>query len=210
MQGFIFDFDGIIVDTEPFAIQAWKSCLRPYGVDLSNDQFNLMVGTSNDLCVNLIKDQTGVEISEIDFWNTLLDLIKINISAPKDGLLPLLIKIQKRGNQLAIASNSITSFIISTLKHLQIDEHFSEIVGSDQVVNHKPFPDVYLEAARRLGVSPQNCLAFEDTPLGAQAAISAGMKCILIPNLLLPPPPNHFQVYQNFYEVLANFDDIAT
>jgi len=95
------------------------------------------------------------------------------------------------------------------MEHLQIKQYFTEVVGVEQVQNGKPCPDVYLEAAKRLELPPQKCIAFEDSPTGAQAALNAGIKCILVPNPLLPPPEGPFQVYRSLTDVLNDFDAVT-
>ena len=87
---------------------------------------------------------------------------------------------------LAVASGGRRDIVIKTLTILGICEKFDAIIGAEDYVNGKPAPDPFLEAARRIGVAPERCLAFEDTLLGIESAASAGMKTVLVPDPRLP------------------------
>ncbi len=86
------------------------------------------------------------------------------------------------GWKLALASNSPAQLCFLVLQRLGIAARFDTVVSVDDVASGKPDPDIYLLAARRLGVEPQECLAFEDTPVGARAALAAGMRVVAIPS----------------------------
>ncbi len=117
-------------------------------------------------------------------------IVKNDSEGPKTmadgGLLPLLEDLRGRGYRLGVASNSPWKHIVSTTRRLGIAGHFASMVGADQVARPKPAPDVYLHAARGLGLAPTACLAAEDSPSGVEAAYAAGMACVFIPNRDLP------------------------
>jgi HAD superfamily hydrolase (TIGR01509 family) len=83
---------------------------------------------------------------------------------------------------MAVASGGYREIVIATLRALELDGFFDVVVGAEDVLRGKPHPDPFLEAARRLGVEPGNCLVFEDSPLGMEAAQRAGMLAVLVPS----------------------------
>jgi beta-phosphoglucomutase-like phosphatase (HAD superfamily) len=148
-----------------------------------------MMGTSLDRCLAYVLQETGIprsraELSK-DYWGHLWRLIDNGIEAIP-GVKAILDYLYSCGYLLGVASNSPTSYIAKTTSQVEIAAYFSCMVGADAVGHPKPAPDVYLKAAAHLGLSPEECLAVEDTPSGVRSAISAGMRCILIPDPALP------------------------
>jgi len=192
IDGVILDLDGLMVDSELLAREAWQRCLDPYGRAMDTAQYRALIGVSHEESARIVIDRYGLDVSpeELDhgfrrYFHTLVETAK-----PYPGLLPLLDELRRRGYRLGIASNSPGKHVVSTARRLGIAAYFACIVGADQVPQAKPAPDVYLHAARGLGLPPAHCLAAEDSPSGVQAAHAAGMGCVFIPNPDLPQP-NH-------------------
>ena len=99
---------------------------------------------------------------------------------PNPGLIPLLDDLRRREYPLAVASNSPAGYVRDTLSTLGLLEYFSAIVGRDQVRSGKPDPEVYRAAAGRLEMPVSSCLAIEDSPVGMQAAVDAGIRCVIV------------------------------
>ncbi len=212
IQGFIFDLDGLMVDSEWLSYRAWLRCLEFYGATMTEDQYRGLIGTSHDTTLRYIADLVGLEgIEEAlqqGYQEHIGALIDQGHLKPMPGLLPLIEALHARGYRLGVASNSATSFVQRATRHIGADRYLSCLVGRDQVPNAKPAPDVYLKAARCLGVSPANCLAFEDTAIGAQAALAAGMRCVLIPSpgLEVLPPEGIEAVFPSLSDFHAALD----
>jgi HAD superfamily hydrolase (TIGR01509 family) len=186
IKGVIFDLDGIMIDSEPLAFQAWQLCLRPYGARLTWEQNRHLIGLDHEASLSYIIKLTGLtavyETLNKGFWPQLLTLIEDIALTPLPGLLPLLDELDERKCLMGIGSNSPSSYVQKITTKLGIKERFTCMVGADQVAEGKPAPDVYLEVARCLRLAPASCLVLEDSPTGTRAALSAGMHCVLISN----------------------------
>ncbi len=213
IRGVIFDLDGLMIDSESLALEAWQRCLEPYATSLTKEQYQHLIGTSHQRTQQLIAEMTGVELppeaSETGFWEHVLELIGQK-GAPEAGLLPLLRDLERRGYRLGVASNSPSHYVSQVLKLIGAAPYIAYAVGADAVARPKPAPDVYQQAARGLGLRPGECLAFEDSPTGAQAALASGMRCVLIPS----PHIEHdiamdgVRVFSSLSECHAALDDI--
>jgi beta-phosphoglucomutase-like phosphatase (HAD superfamily) len=120
----------------------------------------------------------------------------------KMGALALLKYYQTKGVICAVASSSAISHIQHRLSHVNVLHFFSTITSGQEVTRGKPAPDIYLLAMQKLGVQAEECLAFEDSELGARAAIAAGLNVVVVPDLI---QPSDF-VIQNSYQVVASLD----
>ena len=101
---------------------------------------------------------------------------------PYDGFFELIELLSKHNFKIALASNRYINHIFLVLKNLEVEKYFNIIVGPSEERKHKPHPDIYLHAAKELGLNPEDCVALEDSESGVISAHSAGMKVIAIPN----------------------------
>ncbi len=182
-RAFIFDLDGVLADTEPLAFEAWQQLIDPTGIVMDDDDYQAMLGTDAEGTANFIFRRTGLRMPPdemvADHWRRMKVLIEAELEQ-SPGSLELMAELKRRGCRLAVASNSPTSYVVHVLKKVRLLDEFDAVVGRDQVRQGKPEPEPYLEAARRIGVAPQDCVAVEDSPLGLRAAINAGMRCLAI------------------------------
>ncbi len=181
----IFDMDGLLVDSEPVWQIAEDALIQSRGrrpdplirealVGMRMDEFLHKVSLSyqiEDTIENLYADLVG----------RMLELIPTNVT-PQPGAAEILDHLTQRNIPRAIASSSPLSVIDAVLNSQGWDEVFSVRCSADAEKRGKPAPDVYLRAAERLGLSPAHCLALEDSPNGARAAIAAGMVCYAVPD----------------------------
>jgi HAD superfamily hydrolase (TIGR01509 family) len=213
VESVIFDMDGLMVDSEPLAIEAWQRCLTPLGANLPVEQFHRLIGVSHEDTLRYITQWTGVapEIANAGFWNNLLALVGER-GKPADGLVPLLDELETRGYPLGVASNSPIVYVRHVTDILAVTKHFKCMVGADEVPHPKPAPDVYIQAARCLGVPPESCLAFEDSSTGASAALAAGMRCVLVPSLekASSDPDGVYAVVPSLSACHARLDELLT
>jgi HAD superfamily hydrolase (TIGR01509 family) len=187
VQAVIFDLDGLMINSEDLAPEAWDLTLAGEGAALSREHYEKLVGASYEETIAYIVEQTGLEFEAGQlnrrFLSVLLERIKVK-GKPMPGLLELLEALAERGYRLAVASNSPAYYVRQVLSILGLDCYFDGCVFSaDQVARPKPAPDVYFRAAECLGVPPERCLVFEDSLTGVQAAMAAGMRCSMVPTV---------------------------
>jgi len=180
----IFDLDGVIVDTARYHYLAWKRIAGSLGYDLPaglNEQLK-GVGRAESLDLILaagnIRLNAGEKKELADRKNSLyLEYIS---GIKTDELIPcakeLVLLFRKKGKKTALGSSSRNAAKI--LEKLEITNLFDCIVDGNQIERTKPYPEIFLTAARNLGVSPENCVVIEDAAAGVQAAINGGMKVV--------------------------------
>lgn len=190
LEALIFDFDGLIVDTEWPDFQAWQEmCLR-YGVELALETWLPCVGTG---VTTQVFDPCDYLISQL---GQALDRETIRAQCKKRGLelianqpvLPgvedLLVQARERGLRLAVASSSSRAWVTNHLDRLGLIDYFDALACADEVVYTKPYPDLYLQAMEKIQVRAEQAIAFEDSLNGMLAAKRAGLFCVLVPNAL--------------------------
>ena len=212
MRGAIFDLDGTIVDNMPvhgeaFAIFAERHGLRPLTLD---DRRRLDGRRNRDIFPELFRRElTDAEQAAFaDEKEALYRELSVGRLAPAAGLVRLLDCLDARAIPFGIATSAPPGNVIHTLAELGLATRLTCIVRSDQVPHGKPFPDVFLAAAERLGVPAADCVAFEDAPIGVIAARSAGMKTVAVASsfpadVFLAPEVGADVVIRDFEEYLA-------
>lgn len=187
VEAVIFDLDGLMVDSEPLAKQAWRTLLARYGHTLDQEIINAMFGLRWTDSSLLVKERFGLPLlaSQIaaEEKRIFMALLDGNL-CPMPGLLDLLRAIDAHGLPRAVATSSGRDCALIALRTVGVADGFSAIVTGDDVVHGKPAPDIYLAAAAELGRHPASCLALEDSPHGVSAAKAAGMRCVAVPNEL--------------------------
>ena len=187
IQGIIFDMDGLMVDSEPLARQAWLDFLAKYGYTMDQAAFDAILGLRLMDSARVIKqhfdlpltvEQVATQRSEL-FLAALVGNLQ-----PMPGLHQLLDVIDARGLPRAVATSSPAFYAPVALREVGAAEGFVAIITGDTVAQGKPAPDIYLAAAAALDLPPMACLALEDSPHGLHAAKAAGMRCIAVPNAL--------------------------
>jgi HAD superfamily hydrolase (TIGR01509 family) len=177
--------DGVLIDSEPVAAQAWRTYLSRYGHTLEERVYERMVGLRLSDSAKLVAQHYGLPVPPEEVAQArdalFLDLI-LRDPHPMPGLHRLLEALSGRGLRLAVATSAHQGYAPRLLTALNIRQRFEVIVTGDQVEHGKPAPDIYLHAASRLGLEPRACLVIEDAPQGVAAAKAAGMACVAVPN----------------------------
>jgi len=175
--GLIFDCDGTLADTMPAHYRAWTATLDKYGIPFSEARFYAMGGMPTESIIRVLAADAGVAVADVEAMvrekeaGFLTHLPAVRIIEPV-----LAIVRRYRGQlPLAVASGGYRDTITRTLDRLGIRDWFDAMVVAEDTPRHKPEPDVFLEAARRLGVAAKGCVVFEDTDIGLEAAQRAGM-----------------------------------
>ena len=185
----IFDYDGIILDSETAEFESHRLIYERSGVSLTPDEWCDQIGVWSDgdeerWCTRL-SDLTGVAHDAAAFKADQHRLFQEVVARePMRGIRDLLDLLAAARLPLAIASTSPARWVVPAAGRLGISGRFRAIVTADDVQRRKPAPDVYLEAARRLGADPAACVAIEDSAPGIAAAAAAGMKTVTIPHWL--------------------------
>ena len=173
--------DGVIVQSEEAHIQAEKQIMLKRGVTISTEELHLYTGSTAKYMFSRLKENYGlknsVEDLEMEKEDLLLKLMQRDMK-PTEGVIPLIRQLKQRGVKLALASGSSRRVIDHVLCGLEIRSFFDAIVGAEDVSKSKPDPEVFVEAAARLKIKPEECLVVEDANLGVLAAKRAGMKCV--------------------------------
>lgn len=185
----IFDMDGLLLDSERPIRDAWIEVGREIGVMLDAPTYQRVIGRSMPDVHAILGEVFGVDTyrSAAERVAALLEQRHAQQGyAAKAGADALLGWLGGRGIRCGLASSSYRDKVLRRLRQAELIDYFAAIASGDEVERGKPSPDVYLLAAQRLGVDPARCLAFEDSDNGARAALQAGMRVVIVPDLIQP------------------------
>jgi len=182
IQAFIFDMDGVIIDSEPLHFEVDIQVMKDFGASITQEQLEKYVGMTNPEMWKLIREEYQLQrtVSEIiDYQlSNKIKMLTAREMEPIDGIRELLADLKASGIPVGIASSSPPVFIKAVLDKFGLLDAFNCIVSGEEVERGKPAPDVYLKAAELLGVEPASCMVLEDARHGIAAAKAAGMQCI--------------------------------
>lgn len=186
IRGIIFDCDGTLADTMPLHWRAWQAVAQRHQLHFPEERFYALGGVPTRDILRMLSREQGVPIDPIAVshekeseYLPLIDQVEpvnavVAVARSNHGKVPM-----------AVASGGTRKIITQVLDHLGIVSLFKAIVTSEDVTRQKPAPDIFLEAARRIGVPPRFCRAYEDTELGLQAIRAAGMEAVDVRRLHL-------------------------
>jgi beta-phosphoglucomutase family hydrolase len=179
IKGLIFDCDGTLADTMPLHWRAWQMITLRHELHFPEDRFYSLGGVPSRDILRMLAQEQGRSLDHIavahekeEAYLPMLPQVEpihavVEIAKENFGRIPM-----------AVASGGTQKIITDVLEHLKIRHMFGAVVTSEMVKHQKPAPDIFLEAARRIGVEPQFCRAYEDTELGLQAIRAAGMDAV--------------------------------
>jgi len=207
LKAVIFDMDGLMFDTERLGVEAWSNVGQKLGLNITKELMLKVIGVS---WVSNKKIFTQ-ELGEFDFYNAqalfheyLNDAIVNNDIPVKPGLMDLLDFLDEVKLKKAVATSSNYDDAMFFLTKAGVYNRFDAIVTGDMIANGKPNPDIFLHTAGLLGVSSEECMVLEDSINGIKAAHSAGMKPVMIPDLI---PPNE-EIRPLLYAKLTSLADV--
>jgi HAD superfamily hydrolase (TIGR01509 family) len=189
VEAVVFDLDGVIVDSEPIWDEVRERYTLERGGRYDDKAQRAMMGMSSTEWSRYIHDELGVNVPPVQINADVVELM----AARYREHLPLIPGAREGVERMAcsfpcgLASSSNRRLIDEVLELGELAEFFRATVSSEEVPRGKPAPDVYLEAARRLGVAPEGCAAIEDSHAGIRSAKAAGMRVVAIPNPHYPP-----------------------
>lgn len=188
IKALIFDFDGLILDTELPAFQSWQEIYEEHGCSLPLSEWAIALGTTTsifDAC-QYLEEQVGRPVDRAALrerrQQRKLELTLLQAALP--GVLDYIADAQRLGLRLAVASSSSRGWVADHLLRLGIYDAFVCLACSDDVARVKPEPELYLAAMKCLGVGAEEAVALEDSPNGITAAKRAGLFCVAVPNAL--------------------------
>lgn len=176
--GLIFDCDGTLADTMPIHYRAWTALLEPRGITFTEERFYQLGGMPTAKIIRLLSEETGVAVAHVEAMVEEKEAHFLTMLAEVKPLAPVLtIAENYRGAMpMAVASGGYRDVVAKTLDFIGVRDWFGAMVCAEDTANHKPEPDVFLEAAHRLRITEtKHCVVFEDTDIGLEAARRAGM-----------------------------------
>lgn len=176
-RGLIFDCDGTLADTMPVHYVAWTDMLTRHGIPFPETRFYELGGVPTAQIIRILSQEYGVPVDDVDAMvqeKETAFLEKLHAVKPIEKVIHVA-KYHRGKLPIAVASGGYRETVSRTLDLLNIRDWFDAMVTAEDTARHKPEPDVFLEAAKRLGVPPQTCVVFEDTDIGLLAAQRAGM-----------------------------------
>ncbi|MFJ8884948.1 HAD family hydrolase [Streptomyces sp. NPDC102402] len=182
----LFDLDGTLIDSEPNYYEAGRRLLARYGVrDFSWENHTRFIGIGTRETLTVLRREYGID-APVDELLAGKNALYLELAGSSTNAFPQMREFVRRlhedGVPMAVASGSSRAAIAATLSVTGLDAYLPLYVSAEEVAHGKPEPDVFLEAARRLGVAPDSCVVVEDAAPGVRAAHAAGMRCLAIPD----------------------------
>lgn len=208
----ILDFDGTLIDTERVMMRSVMEYADLHGVKYDTEFMLKFVGVSPQYIVELLKDKYGRDFDAVGFIKGAVDYFNktlfTNPTPLMDGAKELLEFLKNDGWKTGLATSTYRKIVEFELKYHGISDYFDVTVCGDEVEHTKPSPEIYIKATKLLGVAPEDCFALEDSTVGIESAINAGMKTIAIPDLHDVSDENRkkcFQVVKDRFDAINLF-----
>lgn len=186
----VFDMDGLIFDTERVGRDAWIQVGEQYGLHNIDEVNNRCLGCNQARCREIFDEEFGGKLSLDTMLQTAKPIIERYYAEHgmpcKDGLRELLEYLKAHGIKIAMATSSNRADAERNLNMAGLRDYFDALICGDMIQKSKPDPDIYLTAARTLGVQPGECIGLEDSRNGIKSVAAAGMHGMLIPDLIQP------------------------
>lgn len=211
IKAVLFDMDGLMVDTESLATEAFIHSAKKQGYDMTKEETLLVLGFTTksiyEFWENYFKnsDVSGKQL--VDDHYKYIENILFTTGPRKMPYIEELLKYLKESNyKVAVASSSNMDHIINNMEKTGLKKYIDEFASGAEVENGKPAPDVFLLAAERLGVKPEECLVLEDSKAGVLAGSSAGAKVIMVPDMFKPDE----ECKERTYRIVGNLGEVIS
>ncbi|WP_374421607.1 HAD family hydrolase [Chromobacterium sp.] len=212
----LFDMDGLMIDTERISMESWRRAADELDMTLSDQLLLDMVGLSMRRCTEFLSERLGSQdhavalqnVGRRHYWQ-MLEHEEIPL---KPGIEALLDWVREQKLPRAVATSTQRQLADIKLGRTGLASYFDTVVAGDEVAHTKPAPDVYLAAARKLGIDPLRCVVLEDSIYGLHAGVAAGMRVILVPDLVTPPADqthHALAVCQDLHQALEVLQQLA-
>jgi HAD superfamily hydrolase (TIGR01509 family) len=182
--GVIFDSDGVIVDSEPFSLAAFRQAMEEQGVFLNDKDIMANCGLTDADIVRYVSEKFGIE-ADLDLFhsrkqNLYQEMILSGNLKACEGAVELLSNLERLNIPFALASSGSIRKIRLNLTHVGLWDRFPVKISGEDMKRGKPHPDIFLASAERLNLAPDRCVVIEDSLNGIEAAHRAGMKCVAV------------------------------
>ena len=208
IKGVISDMDGVILDTEKLYVRFWCEAANFCGYPMKKHHALSIRSMARPFAIERLKSYFGEDFDYYAVHDKRIELmdkyIEENGIEAKKGAKILLSYLKNNGYRVALATATGVERTQKYLKQLGLYEYFDEIVCASMVEHGKPAPDIYLYAAQRLGLAPQECIALEDSQNGIRSAVSAGCKTVMVPDLDGPSE----EILPQLYAVADGLEDV--
>ena len=211
IKAVLFDMDGLMVDTESLATEAFIHSAKKQGYDMTKEETLLVLGFTTksiyEFWENYFKnsDVSGKQL--VDDHYKYIENILFTTGPRKMPYIEELLKYLKESNyKVAVASSSNIDHIINNMEKTGLKKYIDKFASGAEVENGKPAPDVFLLAAERLGVKPEECLVLEDSKAGVLAGSSAGAKVIMVPDMFKPDE----ECKERTYRIVGNLGEVIS
>ena len=178
----IFDMDGVIFDTEKVYLDIWIEVFEKYGYKMTKELYVNVMGTGRKNVIKTFLENFGDDLPIEKMYeekdNQLFYIIENQGIPLKEGVKELFSMLKEKNYKIALATSAKRERVEKQIKDKWLKESFDAIVCGDDVEKGKPSPDIFLKAAKKIDVEPENCFVVEDSPAGIKAAFSGGMKGI--------------------------------
>ena len=209
IKAVLFDMDGLMVDTESLATEAFIHSAKKQGYDMTKEETLMVLGFTTksiyEFWENYFRnsDVSGKQL--VDDHYKYIENVLFTTGPKKMPYIEELLKYLKENNyKVAVASSSNMNHIINNMEKTGLKKYIDEFASGAEVKNGKPAPDVFLLAAERLGVEPKKCLVLEDSKAGVIAGSSAGAKVIMVPDMFKPDD----ECKEKAYKIVNNLGEV--
>lgn len=190
IKGAVFDMDGLMFDTERLTFEIWNEILSKLGYNYSFEIYKSTIGIRTVEVKEYYRNLYGEGFDYNDirkkamerFWS----YTEANGVPVKKGLLKLLDFLKEKGIKIALATSTTSKSAAEILRRAKVLEYFDELICGDMVKEGKPHPEIFLTACKKLGLEPEDCIGLEDSINGIKSAYAAGLKAVMIPDLIEP------------------------